>query len=148
MCFPECPIEWACPGSTLPRARSGEARGKHLNGFRELPGSRGAPGSHQHTTGRRKGSPRGMLSNGSCEGNMTIPESIIPRADLPALGPDATAIVRENIGIVMTYAFSKKALEGFRSRHHGDWGGLDHVVFELPERRGHPAFTPPAAMLQ
>lgn len=89
-----------------------------------------------------------MLSNGSCEGNMTIPESIIPRADLPALGPDATAIVRENIGIVMTYAFSKKALEGFRSRHHGDWGGLDHVVFELPERRANRACIELAVMLR
>jgi hypothetical protein len=79
---------------------------------------------------------------------MTAPESIISRAHLPALGSDVTAIIRENIGIMMTYAFSRKALEEYRSLHIGDWKRLEYAIFVLPEKRATRACIELAVMLR
>jgi hypothetical protein len=73
---------------------------------------------------------------------------IYSRADQPALGTDVMAVIHEDVGIVMTYAFSRKALEDFRSRHHGEWEGLDHAIFELPEKRATRACIELAIMLR
>jgi hypothetical protein len=69
-------------------------------------------------------------------------------ADLPALGPDVMAVIHENIGIVMTYAFSREALERFRSHHHGEWENLDYALSELPQKRANRACIELAVMLR
>jgi hypothetical protein len=67
---------------------------------------------------------------------------------LPALGRDAIIVIQENIGIVMTYAFSREALKEYRSRHQGDWENLDYVISELPQRRANRACIELAVMLR
>jgi hypothetical protein len=69
-------------------------------------------------------------------------------ADIPALGPDVIAVIHENIGIVMTYAFSREALKEFRSRHHGEWENLDYGISVLPRKRANRACIELALMLR
>jgi hypothetical protein len=69
-------------------------------------------------------------------------------ADLPALGPDVMAVIHENIGIMMTYAFSREALKRFRSRHHGEWKSLDYAISDLPRKRANRACVELAVMLR
>jgi hypothetical protein len=70
------------------------------------------------------------------------------RAPLPALGTDAAALIHENIGIVMTYAFSREPLKRFRSRYLGEWRFLDYAISELPQRRANRACIELAVMLR
>jgi hypothetical protein len=67
---------------------------------------------------------------------------------LPTLGSDVTGLIHENVGIVTTFAFSKHALQEFRSRHLGEWKYLDHAIFELPRRRATRACVELALMLR
>jgi hypothetical protein len=69
-------------------------------------------------------------------------------APLTALGTETTAIVHENLAIVMTYAFSVHALQEFRDRPPGDRKHLDRAIFELPERRAKRACVELAIMVR
>jgi hypothetical protein len=61
---------------------------------------------------------------------------------------ETTLIVHKNLAIVMTYAFSVRALQEFRDRLPGDWKHLDRAIFELPERRSRRACVELAVMLR
>jgi hypothetical protein len=49
-------------------------------------------------------------------------------APLPALGTETTAIIHDNLGIVLTYAFSKQALEQYQGWLRGN-DGTFHLTF-------------------
>jgi hypothetical protein len=63
--------------------------------------------------------------------SMTISHSSAP---LPALGTEVTTVILENLTIVMTYAFSQKALATYynSTRFVGRFKALEHSFFDLP----------------
>jgi hypothetical protein len=70
-------------------------------------------------------------------------------APLPALGTETTAIIHDNLGIVLTYAFSKQALEQYQGWLRGQrWYVSPHVLRELPERRANRAIIELAVMFR
>jgi len=72
-----------------------------------------------------------------------------PSKPLPALGAETTAIIHDNLGIVLTYAFSKPALDEYRRWLIGNrWHASDNVLFELPERRATRAIIELAVMFR
>jgi hypothetical protein len=53
-----------------------------------------------------------------------------------ALGTQATLLIHENLGVVMTFVYSRAALIEFRQKKFdGEWEYLEKAIFELPEQR-------------
>jgi hypothetical protein len=70
-------------------------------------------------------------------------------APLPALGVETTAIIHENLGIVLTYAFSKQAIDDYRGWLGAwRWWDTDRVLLELPEKRAKRAIVELALMFR
>ena len=68
---------------------------------------------------------------------------------LPALGTETTAIIHDNLGVVLTYAFSKQALDEYRGWLVSEqWHAADDVLFELPGRRATRAIIELAVMFR
>jgi hypothetical protein len=68
---------------------------------------------------------------------------------LPALGAETMAIIHDNLGIVLTYAFSKPALDEYRGWLIGNrWHAADNVLFELPRQRATRAIIELAVMFR
>jgi hypothetical protein len=68
---------------------------------------------------------------------------------LPALGAETMAIIHDNLGIVLTYAFSKPALEEYRGWLVGNrWHVADRVLFEWPRQRATRAIIELAVMFR
>jgi hypothetical protein len=68
---------------------------------------------------------------------------------LPALGGDTTAIIHDNLGIVLTYALSKQALDEYRGWLTGKrWHCSDRVLRKLPEQRANRAIIELAVMFR
>jgi hypothetical protein len=70
-------------------------------------------------------------------------------APLPALGIETTAIIHDNLGVVLTYAFSRQALDDYRGWLMAwRWYFSDHVLLELPEKRANRAIIELAVMFR
>jgi len=68
---------------------------------------------------------------------------------LPALGDETAGIIHDNLGIVLTYAFSKPALEEYRRWLTGQrWYHSDRILRELPEQRATRAIIELAVMFR
>jgi hypothetical protein len=68
---------------------------------------------------------------------------------LPALGTETAGIIHDNLGIVLTYAFSKPALDEYRGWLIGNrWHAADSVLFELPRQRATRAIIELAVMFR
>jgi hypothetical protein len=68
---------------------------------------------------------------------------------LAALGDEAAVIIHDNLGIVLTYAFSKQALEEYRGWLTGQrWYHSDRILRELPEQRATRAIIELAVMFR
>jgi hypothetical protein len=81
---------------------------------------------------------------------MQTPDNAVPPSDqLPALGAETAGIIHDNLGIVLTYAFSKRALGDYRGwlRAHR-WDVSDRVLFDLPEQRATRAIIELAVMFR
>jgi hypothetical protein len=68
---------------------------------------------------------------------------------LPALGVEAAGIIHDNLGTVLTYAFSKPALDEYRgwlTKHR--WYHSPIILRELPERRATRALIELAVMFR
>jgi hypothetical protein len=62
---------------------------------------------------------------------------------------EATAIIHENLGIVLTYAFSKPALDEYRGwLRENQWFVADRVLVELPRQRATRAIVELAVMFR
>jgi len=67
---------------------------------------------------------------------MTPVNATPPTISLPALGAETAGIIHDNLGIVLTYAFSKPALEEYRGWLMGQrWDHSGRILRELPEQR-------------
>jgi hypothetical protein len=81
---------------------------------------------------------------------MRTPDNTVPPSvQLPALGAEAAGIIHDNLGIVLTYAFSWSALDDYRGwlRAH-QWQVSDRVLLELPEQRATRAIIELAVMFR
>jgi hypothetical protein len=68
---------------------------------------------------------------------------------LPALGDETAAIIHDNLGIVLTYVFSKQALDEYRGWLVGKrWHVADRVLFEWPSQRATRAIIELAVMFR
>jgi len=68
---------------------------------------------------------------------------------LPALGTETAGIIHDNLGILLTYAFSKPALDEYRGWLIGNrWHAADNVLFELPRQRATRAIIELAVMFR
>jgi hypothetical protein len=55
---------------------------------------------------------------------------------MSVLGIPATLLIHENLGVVMTFVYSRVALIEFRQkRFEGEWKYLEKAIFDLPEQR-------------
>jgi hypothetical protein len=80
---------------------------------------------------------------------MTTVNATPSTISLPALGAETMAIIHDNLGIVLTYAFSKPALEEYRSWLVGNrWHVADRVLFEWPRQRATRAIIELAVMFR
>jgi hypothetical protein len=72
-----------------------------------------------------------------------------PSIPLPALGAETMAIIHDNLGIVLTYAFSKQALDEYRGWLVGNrWYVADRVLLELPRQHATRAIIELALMFR
>jgi len=68
---------------------------------------------------------------------------------LPALGDETAAIIHDNLGVVLTYAFSKPALDEYRGwLIENRWHVADRVLFEWPKQRATRAIIELAVMFR
>jgi hypothetical protein len=79
---------------------------------------------------------------------MTL-DAVPPSEPLPALGAETAGIIHDNLGIVLTYAFSKPALDEYRRWLMGQrWHLADRVLLELPRQRATRAIIELAVMFR
>jgi hypothetical protein len=69
-------------------------------------------------------------------------------APLPALGYETTTIIVENTSIVVTFAFSRKALAAFYNSKAfmGRFKAVERAFFDMPERKARRAIIEVALM--
>jgi hypothetical protein len=80
---------------------------------------------------------------------MTPINATPPTISLPALGAETAGIIHDNLGIVLTYAFSKPALEEYRGWLMGQrWDHSGRILRELPEQRATRAIIELAVMFR
>ena len=80
---------------------------------------------------------------------MTPVNATPPTISLPALGAETAGIIHDNLGIVLTYAFSKPALEEYRGWLMGQrWDHSSRILRELPEQRATRAIIELAVMFR
>jgi hypothetical protein len=80
---------------------------------------------------------------------MRTPNAVPPSVQLPALGAEAAGIIHDNLGIVLTYAFSKQALDDYRGwLRVNRWDASDRVLVDLPKQRATRAIIELAVMFR
>ena len=68
---------------------------------------------------------------------------------LPALGSETAGIIHDNLGVVLTYAFSRSAMDEYRGWLRGQrWHCSDRVLLELPQQRATRAIIELAVMFR
>jgi hypothetical protein len=68
---------------------------------------------------------------------------------LPALGTETVGVIHENLGIVLTYGFSRQALDEYRGWAARErWDVSDRVLLELPRERATRALIELAVMFR
>jgi hypothetical protein len=68
---------------------------------------------------------------------------------LPTLGAETVAVIHENLGVVLTYGFSRQALDDYRGWARRErWDVSDRVLLELPRKRATRALIELAVMFR